>query len=142
MQKNSLLVSNLTIVVIDSFQEKAIETIPIRECDAARVTDGMYYYSYLPTVSGRYNLTMKWRTSGGLLARYYIKKDWTKPILAAHEYLYDGYYHDPYWCDGLRAGNFSSFQNYGPVTFCDAGLDGCGCDSTASCDPHANSTFF
>jgi len=64
--------------------------------------------------------------------------DLKDPVLASKTNIHDDTFHDPYWCDGLQNGNFSSDWyfgdpspfNFGKSTYCDLTIQDCGCDST------------
>ena len=105
-------------------------TIPLHILDDEPYTDGIYTMYYDPTITGRYNMSVKLLTRGGLLATYYKKNNMADAVLASSSHLHDGLYHDPYWCDGLQTGNFSTFWAFGATVFCDLDIEGCGCDST------------
>ena len=104
--------------------------IPVFIDDRSPYTDGLYSFYYDPTTSGSYLLSVKLLTAGGLLGTYYKRPDLTIPILASSYNLHDGYYHNPYWCDGLQKYNTSTFWTFGDFAFCDTSNVGCGCDST------------
>ena len=104
--------------------------IPIKILNRQPNTDGIYLMEYDPTATGSYEISTKIITSGGLLATYYKTMDLKDPVLASKTNIHDDTYHDPYWCDGLVDGNFSTAWTFGPVTSCDPTIADCGCDST------------
>jgi hypothetical protein len=53
--------------------------------------------SYLPTTSGRSNMSLQLLTKGGLLATYYKKTSLTEPLLGSESNRHDGTYHLPNW---------------------------------------------
>jgi hypothetical protein len=116
--------------VSDQCQTPKSSAIQVNILDNQPVTDGIYLFSYVPTVSGEYDLSVSVKTAGGLLATYFKMQDWTQPVLAGHHHLYDGFYHYPYWCDGLEYGKYSPFWSFDLSAFCDTSLENCGCDST------------
>jgi hypothetical protein len=104
--------------------------IPVVVEDRSPYTDGMYSFHYDPTIAGSYQMAIKLRTRGGLLATYFKTDNLSDPVLASTGHLHDGKYVDPYWCDGIENGNFFTSWTFGPVTFCDKTIGSCGCDST------------
>jgi hypothetical protein len=104
--------------------------IPVVSSTALPVTNGVYNFWYNPTIAGNYLLSAGLITRGGLKGTYFRRKDLTDPLLPSHSHLYDDYFHNPGWCDGLKSDAFSPFWTFGTVVFCDGGLSGCGCDST------------
>ena len=104
--------------------------IPIQFMQREPYTDGIYSFSYDPTAAGSYTFDVKLLTRGGLLATYFKTTNYSVPVLASASNFHDNIFHDPYWCDGLLQGNFSSDWTFGPVRFCDLTIGTCGCDST------------
>jgi hypothetical protein len=115
---------------LDSGNDTTATSIPVSVLDREPYTDGVYTFIYDPTTAGSYELSVKVLTRGGLLATYYKDANHSNPVLASLGHLHDGIYHDPYWCDGLVDGNFSTSWTFGPVTSCDPTIADCGCDST------------
>ena len=113
-------------------------TVAITPLDHTPYSDGIYPFTYTPTVAGSYVLDIQLLTRGGLLATYYKGANLTYPVLASRGNFHDpSLYHTPYWCDGLEVGNWSSSWTFlnplaGHIPFCDMTLagQGCGCDST------------
>lgn len=96
-------------------------------------TDGLYSLYYDPTVSGEYDLSVKLVTQGGLLGTYYRTANLTQPLLASVGNFYNANNHNPYWCDGLQQGMFSTswpVETIDRIVYCDSSIRDCGCDST------------
>ena len=85
---------------------------------------------YDPTTAGTFLVSMGLVTQGGLLGTYYRTSQFTSPVLASHDNLFDPYYHDPYWCDGIDPGSYSPIWMFGSLKYCDSTITSCGCDST------------
>jgi len=102
--------------------------IPVSNDPQATYSDGKYHFSYEPTIAGTYKMSVKLMTRGGLLATFYKTSNFSSPVHTSTSNSYA--YHDPYWCDGLESGNFSTTWTFNPQISCDKSLDGCGCDST------------
>lgn len=60
-------------------------------------TDGVYSGTFEPTIAGAYTASVKLRTRGGLLGTYFRTRNLTSPVFGAHDSLFDGKYHEPYW---------------------------------------------
>lgn len=104
--------------------------IPVTFTSGYPFTQGIYSAYYDPTIAGSYTVSILLRTQGGLLGTYYRSSNLTSPVLASHDALFDGMYHDPYWCDGEEPGLYSPLWQFGPISYCDPTIKTCGCDSS------------